>query len=109
MTTTPKRVLCEELLHAGAVGEVELDEGESVATLELGQPIPLELGVVVVVEVVEADHRPAVVEETLGEVKTDEACGARHEGWLGFEFFGRHGLLFTLVEEFIMVLALVRK
>ena len=107
LTTTPNALLCEELLHTGAVGDVELDEGEPVTPFELRQPVALELGVVVVVEVVEADHRPAVVEQAFGEMEADEAGCAGHEGWLGFEVFGRHGLLFTLVGEFIVVQALV--
>ena len=48
--------LCgEELLHAGAVGHVELDEAEARVRRQPRQAVLLELHVVVVVEVVQAD------------------------------------------------------
>jgi hypothetical protein len=63
----------EEGFHLAAVGEVDAGEGEGVALLEPFEPGLLEGRVVVVVEVVEADHLAALTEEALGEVEADEA------------------------------------
>src|SRR5688500_13283284 len=51
-------------LERGQVGEVRLDEAEGVAVpaLELGDPVALQLNAVIIVDVVEADHRLAAPE-----------------------------------------------
>ena len=69
----------EQPLHAGAVGEIELVEGEAVAPLKLREPRLLQPHVVVGIEIVEPDHLVAAVEQRLGGVVSDEAGGAGDE------------------------------
>lgn len=69
-------VFGEEVGHAASIGKVEADEGEAGAALELGEAGVFEGGVVVVVEVVEADDGVAAVEQAGSGVEADEAGGA---------------------------------
>jgi hypothetical protein len=62
----------EEVRNGGAVGEVELLEGEAGAPLELGQAGEFEADVVIVIEDVHAVDLIAAVQEALGEVETDK-------------------------------------
>ena len=70
----------EQLRHARAVGEIELDEAEARRGFSSDrEPRLLEPDVVVVVEVVEADHLVAALEQDLRRVVADEAGGAGDE------------------------------
>ena len=80
--------LCEESLHAGAVGQVELVETETRTPAEFGQPGLLQADVVVVVEVVESDHLIPPPQQQLGGVETNES------GRAGDEDF--HNLILTV-------------
>jgi hypothetical protein len=56
--------------------EVELLETESWPTQKLLQPILLQDGIIVVVQVVHADNFMAFVQKALGHMEADEAGGA---------------------------------
>ena len=73
----------EQLGHARAVREVELDEAEPRQLLQQLEPRELEAHVVVVVEVVEPDDLVAALEELAGRVVADEAGGAGDEEFHG--------------------------
>ena len=62
--------------HAVAVLEVELMEAERIVAGEFGEARLLEGGVVIGVEVVDADHGAPARREALGDVETDEPGGA---------------------------------
>ena len=66
-----------------SIGEVGDDLGEAGAAFEAGEAGALEVDVVVVVEVVEADDFVAAVEQALGDVRADEAGGAGDEDFHG--------------------------
>ena len=66
----------EGVFDGVAVGEVGDDLGEAGAAFEAGEAGALEVDVVVVVEVVEADDFVAAVEQALGDVRADEAGGS---------------------------------
>src|SRR5262245_47858725 len=74
-----KLVLGEQRRHAGAVGEVELDEAIAVQPGELGQPRLLKGRVVVAVDVVETDHGAASLQQAARDMEADEACRAGDE------------------------------
>ncbi len=61
MDDIAKPMLGEVRRHARAVGEIELDEREARQPRQFGQARVLQLGVVVGVEIVETDHRAAVL------------------------------------------------
>ena len=69
----------EEPLHAGAVGEVQLVEGEALAPLKLVEPRLLQIYVVVGIEIVEADDLIATLEQRFSGMVTDETGGAGDE------------------------------
>jgi hypothetical protein len=66
----------EHRLYHLALGEVRLDEMESVATLEPRQPRLLERHIIVGAEIVEPDYFVAAIEQPGRRVETDEAGGA---------------------------------
>ena len=68
-----------ESLHGAAIGDVEALEGEIPETLEQRQPRLLQVDVVIVVEVVDADDLIAALEQGLGGVKADETGRAGDE------------------------------
>jgi len=75
-------------LHAGAVGHVHLHEAEARVRLQPGKARLLEGGVVVVVQVVEADHLVAAREQAQRGVHADKTGSAGDEdlhggNWLG--------------------------
>ena len=69
----------EQLRHAVAVGEIELDELEVSVALEDGEPRVLQRDVVVLVEIVEPDDLVAALEQQLRRVKADESGRAGDE------------------------------
>ena len=71
--------LGEEPGHAVAVGEVELFEAEAVMAVEAGEPGLLQSGIVVIVEIVDADDLVAAFEQNPGCLVTDEAGSPRHQ------------------------------
>ena len=62
--------------HAVAVLEVELAETECIEAGELGEARLLERGIVIGIEVVDADHGAPARREALGDVEADESGGA---------------------------------
>ena len=72
-------MLPEQGVHGGAVLQVYPGEGEARQVFNLRQPRQLEIDVVVVVEVVQADHLVAPGQQFLGDVKADEARGAGNQ------------------------------
>src|SRR6185312_9026909 len=74
-----KAVLGEQGLHRRAIGEFELDEAESGLSLEDGKPGLLQLWIVVMVEVIDADDGASASQQTLSDVKPDEAGSSSHE------------------------------
>jgi hypothetical protein len=78
------RLAAEGGLQGGAILQAGLDQGEGGAAaggqlLQLGQSRALEGGVVVGIEVVEAEHGRAALQQTLAEMKADEAGGAGNQ------------------------------
>ncbi len=66
----------EQVFHHHAVGDVVLEEAEVGVGLELLQPRELQRRVVVVVEVVDADHFVAALQQDLRDVHADKPGGA---------------------------------
>ena len=69
----------EQILHGGLVREIDVREFEPVAPFQLRQARALQRDVVIVVEIVEADHMIAPVEQHLGGVEADEPGRACHK------------------------------
>src|SRR6185312_10404639 len=74
-----KAVLREQGLHRPAIGEVELDEAELGLTLKYGKPGLFQSRIVVMVEVIDADDGASASQQTLRDVKPDEAGSSCHE------------------------------
>lgn len=78
-----KAVLSEQALDEGGVAQVAAHEGEAAICVGLGQHAQarvLDAGVVIAVEVVEADNNViGLIKQLLDEERADEAGGARHE------------------------------
>lgn len=76
-------VLGEQTLDEGGIAQVAAHEGEAAVCVGLGQHAQarvLDAGVVVAVEVVEADNNViGLIKQLLDEERADEAGGARHE------------------------------
>ena len=68
--------------HGPAVGELRPDKAEVLLLFQDGQAGLFEGDVVVVVQVVQADHVPAVLEQPPGKVKADEPCGPGNQYFL---------------------------
>ncbi|MNN59508.1 hypothetical protein D3C81_1746270 [compost metagenome] len=66
----------KERRHGGAIGEIAPLEAKSGQWQQQCQPCLLQADLVVVVEVVEADHLMAVATEPLRHMEADEAGGA---------------------------------
>mmetsp|Transcript_59449 Transcript_59449/g.140639 ORF Transcript_59449/g.140639 Transcript_59449/m.140639 type:complete len:306 (+) Transcript_59449:1652-2569(+) len=69
----------KQLGHALAVGHVHLHEAEARLAVQARQAVLLELGAVVVVEVVQAHHFVAARQQDLADMHADEAGGAGDE------------------------------
>ena len=69
----------KNLLQGRPVGEVDLEPAVVGVLFQLRVAITLELNRVVVVEIVESEDRMAVVQQTTGQMKADEAGGASDE------------------------------
>ena len=68
--------------HASAVRKVEFDEAEAFELFELGEARLFQPGIVVGVQVVDADNGAALPEQQPRDVEADEAGGAGDEGGL---------------------------
>ena len=79
MDDTLKRVLGEQPRHGFAVGDIQLDERKAVTPAELGQSGPLQVRIVIGVEIIDADHFIAAVKQLPGDVIADETGSARDE------------------------------
>ena len=73
------RVGLGDACHRRAVGDVGLDEGEAGVLPQLRQPGLLEAGIVVAVQVVDADDGVATLQQAEAGVEADEAGGAGDE------------------------------
>ncbi len=69
----------KNLLQGRSVGEVGLEPAVVGVLFQLRVAVELELNRVVVVEIVEAKDRMAVVQQTTGQMEADEASGAGDE------------------------------
>ena len=73
----------EQVFYHDAVGNVAAHELEVWVGLELLQARQLEFGIVVVVEVVDADHFITPLEQDLGDMHADETGGSGDEDFHG--------------------------
>ena len=73
--------LTERSIQRFSIGEIRLDEAEAIAeaALELREPRLLEPGIVIIVEVVDADDVAAALEERVRRCESDEAGAAGDE------------------------------
>ena len=76
MDDVGKAVLGKQRGHAFAVGEVELGKLEAIGFCQLGEARLLQLRIVIVVHIIEADHGLAVAQQPPGDMKADETGGA---------------------------------
>lgn len=65
--------------HAGAIGQIQLDKAEVGVALQLRQPCLFERNIVVAVEVVDADHGQAPLQQAQGAVHADKTGSAGDE------------------------------
>jgi len=72
-------VAFEELLQRLFVGQINFSEGEARRFLQLREPIALQRHVVIGAHIIEADDCAALRQQTLRQVKADEARGAGDE------------------------------
>src|SRR5688572_18158982 len=72
-------MLGEHAFDLAAVGEVGLDELKAVVALQLRKPGVLEIDVVIVVDVVEADDLVAARQQGPGGLRADETGDAGYE------------------------------
>ena len=79
MNDALRLVAREQLSHRGAVSDVGADEFETFELPQNLQPGMLQRRIVVVVEVVDAGHVLAALQQPLRHVKADEAGRARYE------------------------------
>src|SRR4051794_5063763 len=79
MNDASELLRCEQLCHRFAIGEIELDELEVLASAEDLEPSVLQRDVVVLIEVVETDHLVAALEQCPRRMKTNESGGACNE------------------------------
>ena len=63
----------KQRVHAGAVGDVELHEAKGRVRGQPREPVALYLRVVIVVEIVQADHHVAAGQQNLRDMHADEA------------------------------------
>lgn len=72
-------IALEQRLHPGTIGEIELQEGETMVLLEQIEPCMLERRVVILVQIVDADDRLPCPQQILRQMEADEAGAARDE------------------------------
>ena len=72
-------VHCKQRGHAGTVGHVELDEIKAGLGRQTRQPVMLERRVVIVVQIIQADHLIAACQQQLADMHADEAGRAGDE------------------------------
>jgi hypothetical protein len=61
-----------QLAEPGAIGQIHAHEAKSLNPLELAQARLLQRDIVVVIQIVEANDRPPLLQQPAGQVKTDE-------------------------------------
>jgi hypothetical protein len=95
-------VLLEQRLHARAVRHIQLHELKARLAREPRQAVMLELGVVVVVQIVQAHHLVAAGEQDLADMHADKAGRAGNQdfhaissGNLGSRAQGRQGRAYS--------------
>ena len=69
----------EQLLKRIAVGDVRLNKSETGMCVELREPGLLEARIVVIIQVVNADHLMAFCQQSCAAMHADKASGACHE------------------------------
>ena len=73
------RVCSQRLVHGLSLGDVELEKGEGRVALKPGKPRFLERDFVVIIQVVETDHRLASGDQGFAQVIADEPGSAGDE------------------------------
>ena len=73
MNHAPDRFVGKEIPHALSIGEIELDETKSFVRRQLGEPGLFQSHIVVVVDIVQADHLVATLQKAHGHMKSDES------------------------------------
>ena len=74
-------VVGEQPRDARGIGQVDPRETESEHRLEPGKARLLKPDIIVVVDIIETDDVPALLQKRAGEVKANKACGAGDENW----------------------------
>src|SRR5512139_1403128 len=74
MHHAPYRFTGKEIPHTLSIREIELYEAKSLVRRQLGESSLFQSHVVVVVEIVEADHPVATVQKAHGHMKSDKPC-----------------------------------
>ena len=77
-----KTVPGKQAFHRCAIGEIDLLERETGLPAQDVQPRPLQRGIVIIVEVIEADHRAALGEQPARDVEADEPRNSGDQYWL---------------------------
>ncbi len=72
-------LLPEQLIDRGTVGEIGLYEAEAVAPLQLEEARFLQFGVVIVVQIIEADHLMAEIKQPFRRKEADKARSAGYQ------------------------------
>src|SRR6478735_2741135 len=73
MDHAPYRFAGKEITHTLSIGEIKLDETKSFVRRQLGKPGLFQSHVIVVVDIVQADHLIATVQKAHGHMKSDES------------------------------------
>src|SRR6516225_2278589 len=74
----PRKERCNCL----AIREIGLHKGEAAILTQDIQPRPLQGGVIIAVEIVEPEDRPAFGQKLSGDMKADETGRTRDQNWL---------------------------
>src|SRR6185312_2748567 len=76
MDDVRKAMLRKQLRHPIAVGEIAFDELKSRQPAKFGKARLFQLGIVIIVEIVEADDGAPALQQPARDMKADEAGGA---------------------------------
>ena len=74
-----KPVLIEESGHGRPVGQIDFAKGKARLPLKSSQSRQLERRIVIIVEIVDADHPRTRGQQTVRDMHADEACGTGHQ------------------------------
>ena len=83
-----KPVLGKQRRQGATIGNIDRFEAKASPALELCQPGLLEPNIIIGVEIVETDNRPAPFEQTTRDMEPDEASGPRHQNRFEFRHRG---------------------